>query len=172
MTMYDEGMMDEGAASLRDRDMIAGKRGGPSVRVRVRVRSVFSLSRSPLPRECSNTRIRTHSRKHTPVTALTDLVVIFYGRVHIAIWNIEREAAAPLPSGFCVPFMPRSHRITAGRMVTIEESEIARSEIDISLFLLGLIFSFCHTNRGIYQSRNQFLTRIFFYRQCSSTLKR
>lgn len=31
MTMYDEGMMDEGAASLRDRDMIAGKRGGPSV---------------------------------------------------------------------------------------------------------------------------------------------
>lgn len=34
MTMYDEGMMDEGAASLRDRDMIAGKRGGPSVRAR------------------------------------------------------------------------------------------------------------------------------------------
>lgn len=25
---YDEGMMDEGAASLRDRDMIASKRGG------------------------------------------------------------------------------------------------------------------------------------------------
>lgn len=58
MTMYDEGMMDEGAASLRDRDMIAGRRGGPSVRF-------FSLSFalewlvqcvSPFPRSTRNTR--------------------------------------------------------------------------------------------------------------------
>lgn len=58
MTMYDEGMMDEGAASLRDRDMIAGRRGGPSVRF-------FSLSFtlewlvqcvSPFPRSARNTR--------------------------------------------------------------------------------------------------------------------
>lgn len=58
MTMYDEGMMDEGAASLRDRDMIAGRRGGPSVRY-------FSLSFtlewlvqcvSPFPRSARNTR--------------------------------------------------------------------------------------------------------------------
>lgn len=41
---HDEGMMDEGAASLRDRDMIARRRGGPFVH-RYSV-SVFSLSAS------------------------------------------------------------------------------------------------------------------------------
>lgn len=42
MIAYDEGMMDEGAASLRDRDMIARRRGGPFVH-RVRLFS-FCLS--------------------------------------------------------------------------------------------------------------------------------
>jgi len=41
---HDEGMMDEGAVSLRDRDMIARRRGGPFVH-RYSV-SVFSLSAS------------------------------------------------------------------------------------------------------------------------------
>lgn len=79
MTMYDEGMMDEGAASLRDRDMIAGKRGGPSVRVRVRsVLSFFPgeagalvprVFRSPLPRECS-TRAYERILESTPLSLL------------------------------------------------------------------------------------------------------
>lgn len=47
MIAHDEGMMDEGAASLRDRDMIARRRGGPFVHrcsLRVRLFS-FCLSR-------------------------------------------------------------------------------------------------------------------------------
>lgn len=68
MTMYDEGMMDEGAASLRDRDMIAGKRGGPSVHVR----SVFSFFRTRLARlrvfrpSCASNA--THARTNAPLS--------------------------------------------------------------------------------------------------------
>lgn len=39
---HDEGMMDEGAASLRDRDMIAHRQGGPFVHQVLRVR-LFSF---------------------------------------------------------------------------------------------------------------------------------
>lgn len=68
MTMYDEGMMDEGAASLRDRDMIAGKRGGPSVHVH----SVFSFFRTRLARprvfrpSCASNA--THARTNAPLS--------------------------------------------------------------------------------------------------------
>ena len=97
MIAYDEGMMDEGAASLCDRDMIARRRGGPFVH-RYSV-SVFSLS---ISRTCSSLLLLPLSRptffrlfllsyssytsrihrarnaaERTPVTGLSDLVVVF-----------------------------------------------------------------------------------------------
>lgn len=104
MTMYDEGMMDEGAASLRDRDMIAGKRGGPSVRPWAPFSFFHTgpLTRPRVPRppllfSPLVTKYRMHAHagevERTPVTGLTDLVVISYGRGR----TTTREAA-PLRS--------------------------------------------------------------------------
>lgn len=81
--------MDEGAASLRDRDMIARRRGGPFVH-RYTV-SVFSLSASRTCVSSPSARFLIHSsysphtshiRRNaaagrTPVTGLSDLVVVF-----------------------------------------------------------------------------------------------
>lgn len=77
MTMYDEGMMDEGAASLRDRDMIAGKRGGPSVHVR----SVFSFFRTRLARprvfrpSCASNA--THARTNAPLSLVWPILLSY-----------------------------------------------------------------------------------------------
>lgn len=85
MIAYDEGMMDEGAASLRDRDMIARRRGGPFVHcvrlfsfclsdVRLRFLFVLRLLRPAyrIRRVCTSERDRTHPCHRR----LSDLVVV------------------------------------------------------------------------------------------------
>lgn len=82
MTMYDEGMMDEGAASLRDRDMIAGKRGGPGAFVSLSLARGWRVPHCLVRPSCVThlTHAHTNAQERTPVTGLTDLVVIFRGR--------------------------------------------------------------------------------------------
>lgn len=111
MTMYDEGMMDEGAASLRDRDMITSKRGGPAVHPSVSLSFtrgwlVFasfaprpSAAPSP-PVTSSRTLQRTHRSSRTHPCHRPDR-----SRCHILrtrLYRAERSCSLTIPACQCL----------------------------------------------------------------------
>jgi len=141
-------MMDEGAASLRDRDMIARRRGGPFVHRS----STFSLSTS---------RTRVHSsasslllaalayvahRACTPVTGPSDLACrcLAYLRV-VESTNLRRNVSRTNPP----PATPRSRKIggcdlSCSRGIFKRYPQAMRSEIE-SLEIESAIRRFrCH----------------------------
>jgi len=79
MIAHDEGMMDEGAASLRDRDMIACRRGGPFVHRTASCPSFLFLLLERVSRLLPVFVLpvayvaRTPTVERTPVTGLSDL---------------------------------------------------------------------------------------------------